>query len=77
MLSNQMTGKLPWGMFKVIRRDLLEKVNVQFEGYSVGEEAIFSFEILRNARNVKFSDKVIYAFAVKYKGVSCTGKSCL
>lgn len=68
MLSNQMTGKLPWGMFKVIRRDLLEKVNVQFEGYSVGEEAIFSFEILKNARNVKFSDKVIYHYVQNSNG---------
>lgn len=73
MLSNQMTGKLPWGMFKVIRRDLLEKVNVQFEGYSVGEEAIFSFEILRNARNVKFSDKVIYHYVQNSNGQHTKG----
>lgn len=73
MLSYQMTGKLPWGMFKVIRRDLLEKVNVQFEGYSVGEEAIFSFEILRNARNVKFSDKVIYHYVQNSNGQHTKG----
>ena len=73
MLSNQMTGKLPWGMFKVIRRDLLEKVNVQFEGYSVGEEAIFSFEILKNARNVKFSDKVIYHYVQNSNGQHTKG----
>lgn len=73
MLSNQMTGKLPWGMFKVIRRDLLEEVNVQFEGYSVGEEAIFSFEILRNARNVKFSDKVIYHYVQNLNGQHTKG----
>lgn len=73
MLSNQMTGKLPWGMFKVIRRDLLEKVNIQFEGYSVGEEAIFSFEILRNARNVKFADKVIYHYVQNSNGQHTKG----
>ena len=73
MLSNQMTGKLPWGMFKVIRRDLLEKVNVQFEGYSVGEEAIFSFEILRNAQNVKFADKVIYHYVQNSNGQHTKG----
>lgn len=75
MISNQMTGKLPWGMFKVIRRDLLEKVDVQFGAYSVGEEAIFSFEILRNAKNVKFADKVIYHYVQNLNGQHTKGNA--
>ena len=73
MICNQMTGRLPWGMFKVIRKDLLKNTNMLFEEFSVGEEAILSFEVLRNANNIKFADKVIYHYVQNSNGQHTKG----
>lgn len=62
MICRQMTGKMPWGMSKVIRREILLKSKGKFMGFTVGEENIFSFEALKSSKNIAFTDKVIYHY---------------
>lgn len=73
MICSQMTGHLPWGMSKVIRRDLINSVNVGFTSLSVGEETIFSYEVLKNANFVAFADKVIYHYVQSDTGQHTKG----
>lgn len=68
MLCRQMTGKMPWGMSKVIRRDILYKSQGKFMNFSVGEENVFSFEALKASNEVAFTDKVIYHYIQNENG---------
>ena len=62
LISFQITGKLPWGMIKVAKRTLICSVNTQFTNIQVGEEAIFSFDLLLNAESFSFTGKPIYHY---------------
>lgn len=73
MICSQMTGKMPWGMSKVIRHDLVEKAGKGFLSLNVGEEAIFSYEVLKNAKSVTFADKVIYHYVQSSDGQHSKG----
>lgn len=62
MICRQMTGKMPWGMSKVIKREIIGKCGGKFMELTVGEENIFSFEALKASKNIAFTDKVIYHY---------------
>lgn len=68
IIRRQMTGLIPWGMGKVFRRNLLEKVRAGFSNLEVGEEAIFSFEIVSAARSISFVEKPIYHYVKRSDG---------
>lgn len=68
MLCRQMTGKMPWGMSKVIKRELVERINTRFQNLTVGEENIFSYELLKASSKVAFVDKVIYHYVQNENG---------
>lgn len=68
MLCRQMTGKMPWGMSKVIKRELVERINTGFQNLTVGEENIFSYELLKASSKVAFVDKVIYHYVQNENG---------
>lgn len=68
LICNQMTGRLPWGMIKVIKRDLIIKNNISFANLKVGEEAIFSFELLNHSQTISFADKPIYHYVQSSMG---------
>ena len=73
MICSQMTGKMPWGMSKVIRKDLVEKAGNGFLNINVGEEAIFSYEVLKRAQYITFADKVIYHYVQSRTGQHTKG----
>lgn len=63
MIGCQMTGYMPWGgCRKAASRDLVEREQLRYSEDTVGEEAIFSFELLRNANNVVFIEKPLYHY---------------
>lgn len=63
LISCQMTGYMPWGgCRKAASRQLIEKQHLRYTEDTVGEEAIFSFELLRHANNVVFIDKALYHY---------------
>lgn len=68
ILERQMTGLIPWGMGKVFRRCLLRKIRAEFSDLEVGEEAVFSFEIVSAADKISFVDKPIYHYVKRFDG---------
>lgn len=68
MICRQMTGKMPWGMSKVIKREIISKCGGKFMELTVGEENIFSFEALKASKNIAFTDKVIYHYLQTEEG---------
>lgn len=68
IIRRQMTGLIPWGMGKVFRRGLMERARAGFSNLEVGEEAIFSFEIVNAARSICFVEKPIYHYVKRPDG---------
>lgn len=62
LIKCQMTGKFQWGMVKVIKTSIVANNHLEFSKDAVGEEAIFSFNVLRFAQTVAFIDKPIYHY---------------
>lgn len=63
MIGCQMTGYMPWGgVRKAVSRKLVTENHLRYSADTVGEEAIFSFEVLRNARVVSFIEKGLYHY---------------
>lgn len=64
LIRYQMTGKMEWGMVKVIRRSIVAKHELKFSTDSVGEEAIFSFLVLKHSQIISFIDKPMYHYVL-------------
>lgn len=63
LIKYQMTGKIPWGgCRKCVKKDLLLKNNILFNHLEVGEEAIFSFDVLYKAQNITFLNTIVYHY---------------
>ena len=63
LIRCQMTGKIPWGGWrKVTRRSIIINNKIFYSDDEVGEEAIFSFECLRNARKISFLNSEYYHY---------------
>ena len=55
LIRYHMTGKIPWGgVRKAVRRKLLTDNEIYFSNIPVGEEALYSFKILRASKEIKF-----------------------
>ena len=67
-IRRQMTGLIPWGMEKAFRRSLLSDLCGGFSDLDVGEEAIFSFEVVNAASAISFVDKPIYHYVKRECG---------
>ena len=58
-----MTGKIPWGgVRKAVRRELLKRDHISYTSHTVGEEALYSFRILKEAKTVGFIEKPVYFY---------------
>lgn len=73
LIEYQMTGKLPWGMIKVVNRKLLLSVKEGFSNLAVGEEALISYELLKYSNNIKFVEKPIYHYVQSSSGQHTQG----
>lgn len=73
LICNQMTGNMSWGMGKVIGRRLISENANRFSNLQVGEEAIFSFDILNNAKTYAFIEKPLYHYIQSTTGQHTKG----
>ena len=63
LISYQMCRTMPWGgCRKAVRRDLIERNGIRYSADPVGEEAIYSFNVLRYAHKISFIAKPLYHY---------------
>lgn len=73
ILRGQMTGKILWGgVRKAVKRNLLEKHNIRYSNLKVGEEAIYSFQLLYYAESISFIESAVYNYEVHAGSLSQT-----
>ena len=69
----QMTGAIPWGgVRKAVKRNLIESNNIQFTSDIVGEEALYSFQLLLCAKTYGFIEKPVYHYIQREQSLSRT-----
>lgn len=72
VLKSQIMGILPWAAWvKVAKADIIKKY--KFSSLNVGEEAIFSFYVLYNAKTIGFIDKNLYHYVHNESGQHTKG----
>lgn len=66
ILKAMMTGKIPWGgVRKTVSLKLLNTYHIRYSDLKIGEEALFSFQSLYNAKKVGFlCEKPVYMYEV-------------
>jgi glycosyltransferase involved in cell wall biosynthesis len=63
LLRSQMTGKLPWGgVRKAVRRVILADNAIKYSNHRIGEEALYSFQVLHYAKSVGFIEGPVYSY---------------
>ncbi len=63
ILRRQMTGRIDWGGWrKVSKIDVLRNNTIRYTNHKIGEEALFSFQVLWHAKSVAFIEKPIYNY---------------
>lgn len=69
----QMTGRLPWGgVRKAVKLRLLNEYNIRYSNHKVGEEALYSFNLLNNAKSVAFIEEPLYNYVIREGSLSHT-----
>ncbi|MEC1760395.1 glycosyltransferase family 2 protein [Schinkia azotoformans] len=65
IIRHQMTGKLPWGGWrKAVKGDLITKNKINYSSDAIGEEAIYSFKLLYNAKSIAFIEDALYHYVI-------------
>lgn len=73
LLRQQMTGKINWGgVRKAVKRDLLLDNKIEFSKHKIGEEALYSFLVLWNAKSFSFIDRAVYTYVKHAESQSST-----
>lgn len=73
-LRRQMTGRIPWGgVRKCVKRELLCNNEIRYSSSVVGEEAIYSYLLLRYARSIGFIEKTVYHYCQHEDSLSHIG----
>lgn len=63
ILRRQMTGKIDWGgVRKALKINILRDNYVKYTKHKIGEEALYSFQVLWYAKSVAFIDKPLYNY---------------
>ncbi len=63
LLRSQMTGKLPWGgVRKTVKINLLKENIIRYSNHRIGEEALYSFQVLHYAQSTGFIEGVVYSY---------------
>ena len=67
LIKSQIMGIISWAAwFKVAKADIIKKY--KFSDLSVGEEAVFSFNVLCNSNKIGFIDKNLYHYVYNEEG---------
>lgn len=73
ILRGQLTGKILWGgVRKAVKRELLENHGIRYSNLKVGEEAIYSFQLLYYAESISFIETAVYNYEVHAGSLSQT-----
>lgn len=73
ILRGQMAGKILWGgVRKAVKRGLLEEHSIRYSNLKVGEEAIYSFQLLYYAESISFIETTVYNYEVHAGSLSQT-----
>lgn len=67
-ITLQLSGKFSWGAVKIIKRNIIESNKIFFSNHDVGEEAIFTFDVLRNSQVISFLKKPMYHYVQYNEG---------
>lgn len=67
-ITLQLSGKFSWGAVKIIKRNIIESNKIFFSNHDVGEEAIFTFDVLRNSQVISFLKKPMYHYVQSNEG---------
>ena len=63
ILRRQMTGYINWGgVRKALKINVLRNNNIRYTNHQIGEEALYSFQVLWYAESVAFIDKPLYNY---------------
>ena len=74
LVKNQLSAKLEWGMpNKIVKKSVIVNNGLLCSEDPVGEEALFSFELLRNAKVIKFVNKILYHYVHNSTGQHSKG----
>lgn len=61
LIKSLVMGKLPWGAYnKVVKSDIIKKCN--FSELSVGEEILYTFDVIYNSNSFDFFNKPLYHY---------------
>ncbi len=72
LISKQLTGLLPWGpTVKAVSSQIAKKY--LFDDYEVGEELIYSFDVLYESQSIGFVEKPQYHYVYNIKGQHTKG----
>ena len=50
------------GVRKCVKSSLIKEKNICYSNHKIGEEAIYSYQVLRNAKSVGFIDNPVYCY---------------
>lgn len=71
LIRFQMTGRMPWGGWrKAIKRQLVNRYKISYSNHKVGEEAIYSFQIIRAAGSIGFIQQPLYYYSQRDDSLS-------
>lgn len=63
ILRRQMTGCINWrGVRKYLKINILRDYNINYTEHKIGEEALYSFQVLWFAKSVAFIDRPLYSY---------------
>lgn len=63
IMRRQMTGKIDWGgVRKALKIIVLRDNNIRYTKHKIGEEALYSFQVLWFAKSVAFIEKPLYNY---------------
>lgn len=72
-LRSQMTGKILWGgVRKAVKTDIISKNRIRFSEHKIGEEALYSFDVLFYSKSMGFIDCSVYTYEVRSDSLSHT-----
>ena len=67
-INRQMSGSFSWGATKIIKKSIIVDTNASFGTNDVGEEAVFTFVILRASSKIEFVNKPLYHYVQSCEG---------
>jgi glycosyltransferase involved in cell wall biosynthesis len=73
LVNYTLSGRLPWGQFKIIKRDILLKDNIRFEEQVTNfEELLFTLKCIEGSSKIFFVKEGLYKYYKRKGSVSTT-----